>query len=165
MLKRSLDDMNESWREPKRVCVSERDVVTEPDVVLGTKRIRDMFHELSLVSHKRARYTNPLDDLHRGMVDMTEPAILHQTPIEMHQYLKHEPNNDYVRAAYYRKLLLGVLNRVERDQQHINDLKQTIRSQQELQDTITRQDAKIATLMTHNHQLQFLVSTNDKPYS
>lgn len=163
MLKRSLDDMNDCWREPvrdpKRVCVS------EPDGVLGTKRIREMFHELSLVSHKRARYTNPLDDLHRGMVDMTEPAILHQPPVEMHQYLKHEPNNDYVRAAYYRKLLLGVLNRVERDQHKIKGLQQTIRSQQELQDTITRQDAKIATLMTQNHQLKFLVATNDKPYS
>ena len=96
---------------------------------------------------------------------MTEPHILHQPPVEMHQYPKHEPNNDYVRAAYYRKLLLGVLNRVERDQHKIKELQQTIRSQQELQDTITRQDAKIATLMTQNHQLKFLVSTNDKPYS
>ena len=96
---------------------------------------------------------------------MTEPHILHQPPVEMHQYLKHEPNNDYVRAAYYRKLLLGVLNRVERDQHKIKELKHIIRSQQELQDTITRQDAKIATLMTQNHQLKFLVSTNDKPYS
>ena len=163
MLKRTLDEMNDCWREPvrgaKRVCVS------EPDVVLGTKRIREMFHELSLVSHKRARYANPLDDLHRGMVDMTEPAILQATPVEMHQYLKDEPNNDYVRATYYRKLLLGVLNRVERDQHKIKELKKNIRSQQELQNTITCQDAKIATLMTQNHQLKFLVSTNDKPYS